>query len=143
MVRQEAIDKESRTMTRLALAAALAAATVLASPHIAHATKGGFKGGFKPVPFRAHGLFRPVTPRTHSHTARPAKFHGHHPKHVVRPVIVGLIGGGLALLNPAPVPGAPPREAIVRPALVPVGGTVGCNTEDVAVSGGTVSVIRC
>jgi len=126
-------------MFRLALAAVLAAAALLTSPQIALAAK----GGFKPVPFRAHGLFRPVTPRTHSHTARPAKFHGHRHKHHVQPVIVGLTGGGLALLNPAPLPYSPPDESIVRPALVPVGGMVGCSTEDVGVAGGTVSVIRC
>lgn len=133
-------------MTRFAFttafAAALLAAAVLASSETAHAAK-GFKGGFKPVPFRAHGLFVPVTPRTLSHTGLPAKFHGHHPKHVVQPVIVGLTGGGLALLNRYPLADMPPDQAIVRPALVPVGGTLGCTTEDVAVSGGTVSVIRC
>ena len=133
-------------MTRVALAAALAAACALASPETAHAAKGGFKGGFKPVPFRANGLFSPVTPRTLSHTGLPAKFHGHHShhkKHVVQPVIVGLTGGGLALLNRYPLADMPPDE-IVRPVLVPVGGTAGCVTEDVAVSGGrTVSIIRC
>ena len=134
-------------MTRVAFttafAAALLAAGALASPEIAHAAKGGFKGGFKPVPFRAHGLFGPVTPRTLSHTGLPAKFHGHHPKHVVQPIIVGLTGGGLALLNRYPLADMPPDE-IVRPVLVPVGGTAGCVTEDVAVSGGrTVSIIRC
>ena len=103
-------------MTRILALAALLFACALASPEPALAAKGGFKGGFKPVPFRAHGLFRPVTPRTHSHTARPAKFHGHHPKHVVQPIIVGLTGGGLALVNPAPVPGAPPREIGARSA---------------------------
>lgn len=135
-------------MTRVAFttafAAALLAAGALASPEIAHAAKGAFKGGFKPVPFRAHGLFGPVTPRTLSHTGRPAKFHGHHHKHVVQPIIVGLTGGGLVLLNRYPLTDMPPDEATVRPVLVPVGGTVGCTTEDVAVSGGrTVSIIRC
>ena len=126
-------------MTRiLALAAALAAAVAFASPETAYAAK----GGFKPVPFRAHGVFRPVTPKTLSHTGLPAKFHGHHKKHIVQPVIVGLTGGGLALLNPAPFPDAP-DDAIVRPAIVPVGGTVGCAVEDITVSSGTVSIIRC
>ncbi len=129
-------------MTRILVLAALLAAGALAAPETAHAAK-GFKGGFKPVPFRAHGLLGPVTPRTLSHTGRPAKFHRPHPRHVVQPVIVGLAGGGLALLNPAPFPVAPPDEAIVRPALVPVGGSAGCVTEDVAVSGATVSIIRC
>jgi hypothetical protein len=138
MVRQEAIDKESRTMTRALALAALLAAGALASPETVHAAK----GGYKPVPFRAHGLFGPITPRTLSHSGLPAKFHGHHPKHVVQPVIVGVAAGGLALLNPAPLPDSTPDE-IVRPALVPVGGTVGCTTEDVAVSGRTVSIIRC
>jgi hypothetical protein len=134
-------------MTRVAFttafAAALLAACALASPETAHAAKGGFKGGFKSVPFRAHGLFGPVTPRTFSHTGLPAKFHGHHPKHVVQPVIVGLTGGGLALLNRYSLADMPPDEAPVRPVLVPVGGTVGCTTEDVTVPGGTVSIIRC
>lgn len=130
-------------MTRTLALAALLAACALASPETALAAKGGFKGGFKPVPFRAHGLFAPVTPRTLSHSGLPAKFHGHHKKHVVQPVIVG-IAGGLALLNPALFPDAAPDEAIVRPAIVPVGGTVGCSTEDVTVSGGrTISIIRC
>lgn len=130
-------------MTRLALAAVLAAAAFMSSPHIALAAKGGFKGGFKPVPFRANGLFAPVTPRTLSHSGLPAKFHGHHKKHIVQPVIVGL-AGGLALVNSAPFPGSAQDEAIVRPAIVPVGGTVGCAIEDVTVSGGrTISIIRC
>jgi hypothetical protein len=141
MVRQEAIDKELGTMTRIALAAVLAAAAFMSSPHIALAAKGGFKGGFKPVPFRANGLLGPVTPRTLSHSGLPAKFHGHHKKHIVEPIIVGLTGGGLALLNPAPFPDSP--DEIVRPVLVPVGGMVGCVTEDVGVTGGTVSIIRC
>ena len=80
-------------MIRLALAAVLAAAAFMSSPHIALAAKGGFKGGIKPVPFRAHGLFAPVTPKTLSHSGLPAKFHGHHKKHLVQPVIVGLTGG--------------------------------------------------
>lgn len=126
-------------MTRILALAALLCACALASPESALAAK----SGFKPVPFRAHGLFRPVTPRTLSHTSLPAKFHGHHKKHVVQPAIVGLTGGGLALLYPAPLPDARPEEAIVRPAIVPVGGTLGCITEDVAVSSGTVSIIRC
>src|SRR3989304_2678071 len=102
MVRQEAIDKESRTMTRLALAAVLAAAGFMTSPQIALAAK----SGFKPVPFRAHGLFRPVTPRTLSHSGLPAKLHGHfrHKKNIVQPLITGLTGGGLGLLNPPPPP---------------------------------------
>ena len=130
-------------MTRVLALAALAAAVAFASPEPALAAKGGFKGGFKPVPFRAKGLFAPVTPKTLSHSGLPAKFHGHHPKHVVQPVIVGIAAGGLALLNPAPLPDSTPDE-IVRPALVPVGGTVGCSTEDVGVAGGrTVSIIRC
>ena len=132
-------------MTRLALAAALAAAGFMTSPQITLAAK-GFKGGFKPVPFRAHGLFRPVTPRTLSHSGLPAKFHGHFrlKKNIVQPVITGLTGGGLALLNPTPFHDAAPEEAIVRPALVPVGGTVGCATEDIEVAGSrTVSIIRC
>lgn len=132
----------TRVAFTIAFAAALLAACALASPETALAAK-GFKGGFKPVPFRAHGLFRPVTPRTLSHTGLPAKFHGHHPKHVVQPVIVGLTGGGLALLSPYPVADMPPDQAPVRPALVPVGGTLGCTTEEVAVSGRTVSIIRC
>ena len=129
-------------MTRLALAAVLAAAGFMTSPQIALAAK----SGFKPVPFRAHGLFRPVTPRTLSHSGRPAKFHSpfHRKKHVAQPIITGLTGGGLALLNPHPLADMPPDEAIVRPALVPVGGTVGCATEDIDVAGGrTVSIIRC
>lgn len=134
-------------MTRVAFttafAAALLAACALAASEPAHAAK-GFKGGFKPVPFRAHGLFAPVTAKTLSHTGLPSKFHGQHPKHHVTPVIVGLTGGGLALLNRYPLADMPPDQAIVRPALVPVGGTMGCATEDVAVSGGhTVSIIRC
>ena len=129
-------------MTRLALAAVLAAAGFMTSPQIALAAK----SGFKPVPFRAHGLFRPVTPRTLSHSGLPAKLHGHfrHKKNIVQPLITGLTGGGLALLNPHPLADMPPDEAIVRPALVPVGGTVGCATEDIEVAGGrTVSIIRC
>ena len=126
-------------MTRIAFAAALAAAVAFASPEPALAAKGGFKSGFKPVPFRAHGLFRAVTPRTLSHTGLPAKFHGHHHKHVVQPVIVGLTGGGLALLNAYPLA----DQAPVQPALVPVGGSVGCTTEDVTVPGGVVGIIRC
>ena len=89
-------------MIRLALAAVLAAAAFMSSPHIALAAKGGFKGGIKPVPFRAHGLFAPVTPKTLSHSGLPAKFHGHHKKHVVQPVIVGLTGG-LACVNSYPL----------------------------------------
>ncbi len=127
-------------MTRILALAALLSACALASPEPALAAKGGFKGGFKPVPFRAHGVFRPVTPRTLSHSGLPAKFHGHHhKKHIVQPVIVGLTGGGLALLNPALFPDAPP----VQPAIVPVGGSVGCTTEDVTVPGGIVGIIRC
>ena len=98
-------------MTRILALAALLAACALASPEPALAAKGGFKGGIKPVPFRANGLFAPVTPRTLSHTGLPAKFHGHHKKHVVQPIIVGLTGGGLALLNPAPLPDAPAGAA--------------------------------
>jgi hypothetical protein len=136
MVRQEAIDKESRTMTRILALAALLSVCAVASPEPAYAAK----GGFKPVPFRAHGVFRPVTPRTLSHSGLPAKFHGHHhKKHIVQPVIVGLSGGGLALLNPAPFPDVP----AVQPAIVPVGGSVGCTTEDVTVPGGIVGIIRC
>lgn len=127
-------------MTRIFTAlAALLIAVALASPEPAHAAK-GFKGGFKPVPFRANGLFAPVTPKTLSHSGLPAKFHGHHhKKHIVQPVIVGLTGGGIALLNPYP----PAIQAPVQPVLVPVGGTVGCVIEEVAVSGGTVGIIRC
>ena len=128
-------------MTRIIALTALLAACALASSEPALAAK-GFKGGFKPVPFRAHGVLGPVTPRTLSHTGLPAKFHGHHhKKHVVQPVIVGLTGGGLALLNPYPPADI---QAPVRPALVPVGGSAGCATEDVAISGGrTVSITRC
>jgi len=127
-------------MTRILALAALLCACALAASEPALAAKGGFKGGFKPVPFRANGLFAPVTPRTLSHSGLPAKFHGHHhKKHIVQPVIVGLTGGGLALLNPAPFSDAPP----VQPAIVPVGGSVGCTTEDVTVPGGIVGIIRC
>ncbi|HEY8268843.1 MAG TPA: hypothetical protein VIG34_09310 [Xanthobacteraceae bacterium] len=125
-------------MTRILALAALLSVCALAASEPALAAKGGFKGGIKPVPFRAHGLFRPVTPRTLSHTGLPAKFHGHHKKHVVQPIIVGLTGGGLALLNPVPFP-----DASVQPAIVPVGGSVGCTTEDVPVPGGIVGIIRC
>ena len=125
-------------MTRILALAALLAACALASPDAALAAK-GFKGGIKPVPFRANGLFAPVTPKTLSHSGLPAKFHGHHKKHVVQPVIVGLTGGGLALLNPAPFLDGP----AVQPAIVPVGGTVGCAVEDVTVPGGIVGIIRC
>ena len=129
-------------MIRLALAAVLAAAAFMSSPHIALAAKGGFKGGFKPVPFRAHGLFAPVTPKTLSHSGLPAKFHGHHKKHLVQPVIIGLTGG-LALVNSYPLADLPPDEAPVRPAIVPVGGALGCAIEDVTVPGRTLSIIRC
>ncbi len=129
-------------MIRLALAAALAAAAFMSSPHIALAAKGGFKGGIKPVPFRAHGLFAPVTPKTLSHSGLPAKFHGHHKKHIVQPVIVGL-AGGLALVNSYPLAGLPPDETPVQPAIVPVGGALGCVIEDVTVPGRTLSIIRC
>jgi hypothetical protein len=141
MVRQEAIDKESRTMTRLLTLAALLAACALASSETALAAKGGFKGGIKPVPFRAHGLFAPVTPRTLSHSGLPAKFHGHHKKHVVQPVIVG-IAGGLALLNPAPFPGSAPDEAIVRRGRARVGGALGAPSLDLRAAGGRPSRIR-
>ena len=131
-------------MTRILALAALLSACALASPDAALAAKGGFKAGFKPMPFRANGLFAPVTPKTLSHTGLPAKFHGHHHKHVVQPIIVGLTGGGLALLNPAPFLHSAPDVAPVQPAIVPVGGTAGCVIEDVAVAGGrTVTFIRC
>lgn len=131
-------------MTRTLALTALLAACALASPETAIAAKGGFKGGFKPVPFRANGLLGPVTPKTLSHTGLPAKFHGHHHKHLVQPVIVGLTGGGLALLNPYPRTDMTPDQALVRPALVPVGGSAGCVTEDIGMAGGrTVSIIRC
>ena len=129
-------------MTRILALAALLTASALALPETANAAKGGFKGGFKPVPFRANGLLGPVTPKTLSHSGLPAKFHGHHKKHLVQPLIVGLTGG-LALINPYRFPDAP-DQAPVRPVLVPVGGTVGCVIEDVAMTGGrTVSIIRC
>lgn len=137
----------TRVVFTTAFAAALAAAAVLASPQIPLAAKGGFKGfhavHVRPVPFRANGLFGPITPKTLSHTGLPEKFHGHHSKHIVQPVIVGLTGGGLVLLNRYPLADMPPDQAPVRPALVPVGGSLGCVTEDVGVSGGTVSIIRC
>ena len=138
-------------MTRTLALAALLAAYTLAAPEPALAAKGGFKGFHgsmhfaRPVPFRANGLFEPVTPRTLSHTGLPAKVHGHHfgHPHAVVPRIVSIRPGSSILAFPLPY-GAEPDAVPVQPALVPVGGTVGCVTEDVGVAGGgTVSIIRC
>ena len=139
-------------MTRPFALAALLAACAVAAPEPALAAKGGFKGFHgamhfaRPVPFRANGLFGPVTPRTLSHTGLPAKVHGHHfhhHHHAVVPQIVSIRPGGSILAYPLPY-GATPDAAPEQPALVPVGGNVGCVTEDVGVAGGrTVSIIRC
>jgi hypothetical protein len=141
-------------MTRVAFttafAAALAAAAVFATPQIAIAAKGGFKGfhavHVRPVPFRANGLFGPVTPRTLSHSGLPANIHGHHfghHHHAVVPQIVSIQPGGNILAYALPH-GATPAADAVSPAVIPVGGSAGCVTEDVPLAGGrTISIIRC
>jgi hypothetical protein len=133
-------------MTRILVLAALLAAGALASPEPALAAKGGFKAmhamAMRPAPFRANGLFGPITPRTLSHTGLPAKVHGHH-HHAVVPRIVSIRPGGSILAYSLPY-GATPEADAVNPAVVPVGGSVGCVTEDVAVAvDRTVSIIRC
>ncbi len=132
-------------MTRLLALAALLAACALASSETALAAKGGFKGGFKPVPFRAHGLFAPghaadaLAQRPAREIPRPSqearRAAGHRRPHRRRP---------RAAQSRVRSPSCAPDEAIVRPAIVPVGGTVGCAIEDIGVAGGrTVSIIRC
>lgn len=136
-------------MTRMLAFATLLCACALASPEPALAAKGGFKSGFKasftPLPAGAFRPYRPVTPRPFSHTkfhGKPFHHHSHH-KHHAKPLIIGLTGGGMALFSPAHLPGSPPEETPARPAIVPAGGTLGCAIEDIAISSGTVSIIRC